>query len=265
MHAQRHLFARLLPALAVVLLQAPAAAQGGVGYDDEVFLRVNQVRQSAGLHPLARNRALDLAAQVHAEDMARNNFMSHRGSNGSSPAARIRAAGYPWITWAENVAVGYATPAAVMNAWMNSPGHRRNLLSASVREIGIGVVRGSGTRWGTFWCQTFGTRRGPVSTPSTDSNPFDTDTTGGEAPWITDSSPTEGPSGTLVVITGSGFGNGEGGCLILYGIAGSAAIESWTDTRIVVRIYNATPGPGTLRVCNGSGQMSNPTLFSVKG
>jgi len=263
MHAQRHPLVRLLPALAAVLTTLPAAAQGAAAFDDEVFLRVNQIRQSAGLYPLARNRALDLAAQVHAQDMARHNFMSHSGSDGSSPAARIRAAGYPWITWAENVAVGYATPAAVMNAWMNSPGHRRNILNPNVREIGIGVAQSPGTRWGIFWCQDFGNRNGAVTPPETDTP--ESDLGGSESPFITETSPTEGPSGTVVVIEGAGFGDGQGSCVILYGITGTAQIESWTDTRIVVRITNAALGTGSIRVCNGSGQISNPAPFKVKG
>jgi uncharacterized protein YkwD len=263
MHAQRHLLARLLPVVAAVLLLRSATAQGTGGYDDEVFLRVNQIRQSAGLQLLARNRALDLAAQFHAEDMARNNFMSHSGSNGSNPAARIRAAGYPWINWGENVAVGYSSPSAVMNAWMNSPGHRANILNPNVREIGIGIAQAPGTRWGFFWCQDFGTRSGAVTAPAYDTP--EGDDTGGDTPFITDSTPDEGPSGTIVVISGTGFGNGEGGCLLLQGITGSAQIESWTDTRIVVRIFNAQPGSGSIRVCNGNGQTSNPTPFGVQG
>jgi hypothetical protein len=243
--------------LLTLLLPRPAAAQAGIGPDDEVVLRCNQIRESAGLAPLARNRTLDLAAQLHAEDMAQGNFMSHYGSNGSNPAVRIRAAGYPWITWAENVAVGYPTAAAVVNAWMNSPGHRHNILNPNVREIGIGLAQMPGTQWRTFWVQDFGTRRGAVTAPS----PVSEET--GSTPVIEESSPAAGPSGTLVIIEGHGFGSGEGACLVLYGVTGTAEIESWTDTRIVVRLYNATLGPGTIRVCNSSGQTSNPAIFQV--
>lgn len=249
-----------LPALLLLLLPQPALAQG-TSFDQELFLRVNQVRQAAGLPPLARNRALDLAAQLHAEDMARGGFMSHYGSNGSSPATRIRAAGYPWTTWAENIAVGYQTPAAVMNAWMSSPGHRHNILNPNVREIGIGFVYAPGTRWRTFWVQDFANRHGAVTAPAPDTNsPGHTN-----APFIRGSTPDSGPSGTRVVIVGNGFGSGQGACLVLFGVTGSAEVESWSDTRIVVRLYNATPGPGSVRVCNDQGRMSNPTLFCVKG
>lgn len=264
MHACSRLIARAFPALlAAFLIHAPAVAQGASNYDEQVLISVNQIREAAGLRPLARNRTLDLAAQLHAEDMARNNFMSHNGSNGSNPAARMRAAGYPWITWAENVAVGWATPAVVMNAWMNSPGHRRNILSANVREIGIGFAQTPGAGWRTFWCQDFGDRSGAVTTPAAET-PVE-DSPAGEAPVITDTTPESGASGTVVVISGAGFGSGQNACLVLYGVTGSAQIESWSDTRIVVRIFNAQPGPGTIRICTGNGQMSNPTLFSVKG
>jgi hypothetical protein len=64
-----------------------------------------------------------------------------------------------------------------------------------------------------------------------------------------------------VVITGRGFGNGDGACLVLFGVTGSSLVESWTDTQIVVRLYGAVFGPGTLRVCNSSSRTSNGAIF----
>jgi uncharacterized protein YkwD len=89
--------------------------------------------------------------------MARFGYMSHTGHDGSGPAQRIRAAGYQ-ITgaWAENIARGYPSPAAVMDGWLNSPGHRANIVNCSLRAIGVGVVRSTGGR--LYWTQDFGAR-----------------------------------------------------------------------------------------------------------
>jgi hypothetical protein len=201
--------------------------------------------------------------------MARHNRMSHYGSDGSNPAVRIRAAGYVWRTWGENVAYGYTTPATVMNGWINSPGHRANLLNPNFREIGIGIAS-SPTSGRLYWSQEFGARSGG-SQPAAESDPFapgggdetstPDETDSSSAPRIGTLSPDAGPSGTRVVISGSGFGDGSGACLLLFGVTGSAQIESWTDTQIVVRLYNAVLGQGTIRVCTGDGQTSNGGMF----
>jgi uncharacterized protein YkwD len=80
--------------------------------------------------------------------------MSHTGSDGSSPGDRITRAGYTWSAYGENVAYGYATPEQVMNGWMNSPGHRANILNCSFKEIGVGLAQP-----GSYWTQDFGTAR----------------------------------------------------------------------------------------------------------
>ena len=66
--------------------------------------------------------------------------MSHTGSDGSNPGDRIARAGYRFSAWAENVAMGYPDAASVMDGWMNSPGHRANILSGNVTEIGVGLA-----------------------------------------------------------------------------------------------------------------------------
>jgi Cysteine-rich secretory protein family/IPT/TIG domain len=271
MNARRHPCQLLLPTLLALswLGIGPAAGQGSGSFDDEVLLRVNQFRHSYGLAPLARNSDLDVSAQAHSEDMARRNVMSHYGANGSNPGQRIHAAGYPWVTWGENVAYGWATPAIVMNAWINSPGHRANLLNANFREIGIGVASSPATGR-LYWTQDFGTRAGGVRSTASNTGPAPRDTDTAPAPGGTDGtvtphvdtiSPNSGPAGTLVVITGRGFGNGDGACLVLFGVTGSSLVESWTDTKIVVRLYGAVFGQGTVRVCNNSGRTSNGAIF----
>lgn len=82
--------------------------------------------------------------------------MSHTGPDGSTMTSRVEAAGYSWSNLGENIARGQADPDAVMNAWMNSPGHRANILNCAFKEIGIGVHKGDGGPW---WTQDFGASR----------------------------------------------------------------------------------------------------------
>jgi uncharacterized protein YkwD len=124
---------------------------------DQVLQLVNAQRSANGLAPLLRNEALDRAALRHSQDMAEGSFMSHAGSDGSNPGQRIQAAGYTSSTWGENIAIWYPSAQAVMDAWMNSPGHRANILNASFREIGIGVAYDAPVRHGGHPAGTYAT------------------------------------------------------------------------------------------------------------
>lgn len=110
---------------------------------------VNQRRAHAGLPALSFNGRLNTAAAVHSADMARRNRMTHIGSDGSTPGVRLRRAGYNWARVTENVAVGFSTPSSVVTAWMNSSGHRANILDRNVRAIGIALRYNSSGR--AFW------------------------------------------------------------------------------------------------------------------
>ncbi|WP_344633693.1 CAP domain-containing protein [Streptomyces glaucosporus] len=114
----------------------------------------NSERQKAGCAPLKVNEKLTQAAQAHSQDMAEHRNMSHTGSDGSSPGDRIEKAGYTWRTYGENVAYGYRTPESVMEGWMTSPGHKRNILNCAFKEIGVGLAQP-----GNYWTQDFGTAR----------------------------------------------------------------------------------------------------------
>lgn len=131
--------------------QPAATASGDVARIVEL---VNAERAEAGCSPVALNSTLTKAAQDHSADMAAHNTMSHTGSDGSDPGSRITAAGYQWSAYGENVAYGYATPEQVMDGWMNSPGHRENILNCSYKEIGVGLAQP-----GSYWTQDFGTAR----------------------------------------------------------------------------------------------------------
>jgi uncharacterized protein YkwD len=109
---------------------------------------VNTERQKQRLPNLCYNSKLNKAAQLHSKDMARRKRMSHTGGDGSSPGDRITEQGYQWRTYAENVAAGQTSVSQVMRAWMNSPGHRRNILKSGISHFGTAVVNG-------YWTQKF--------------------------------------------------------------------------------------------------------------
>ncbi|MGV9804242.1 CAP domain-containing protein [Micromonospora chersina] len=121
----------------------------------EVVDLVNQERAKAGCKALTVNDKLVLAAQRHSQDQADHKTMSHDGSDGSDVGDRLDRVGYAWRSYGENVAWNQQSPAAVMDAWMNSPGHRANILNCSFTEIGVGVARSNGP----YWTQDFGTPR----------------------------------------------------------------------------------------------------------
>jgi uncharacterized protein YkwD len=123
----------------------------------EVVRLVNVARASAGCRALRVDVHLTAAARLHSEDMARHNYFSHTSLDGRSPWDRIRAQGYAYGS-AENIAAGQRTPAAVMTAWMNSPGHRANILNCASAAIGVGIGRNSASTYGIYWTQDFGTR-----------------------------------------------------------------------------------------------------------
>jgi len=121
--------------------------------EDEVTALVNQERAKAGCGPVRTDERLRTAARGHSADMAANNYFSHTGRDGSSPGDRARRAGYTqWI--GENIAYGYRTPTDVMRGWMDSSGHRRNILNCSARAIGVGLAYNP--RGTPYWTQMFG-------------------------------------------------------------------------------------------------------------
>lgn len=145
------------PPVETVEPAAPAAPEGSPapsGAQAEVLALVNQERAAVGCAALTVNAKLTKAAQDHSADMAAHNNMSHTGSDGSDPGRRITRAGYEWRAYGENVAYGYGTAAKVMEGWMNSPGHKRNILDCSFKEIGIGLAQP-----GQYWTQDFGAAR----------------------------------------------------------------------------------------------------------
>jgi uncharacterized YkwD family protein len=119
----------------------------------QVLDLVNQERQKAGLKPLKLNVSLSKVAEVKAKDMRDNGYFSHTSPTYGSPFEMIKQFGIRYTYAGENIAAGQRTPQEVMNAWMNSSGHRANILNPNYTEIGIGLAKGGS--YGTYWVQMF--------------------------------------------------------------------------------------------------------------
>ncbi|MGW5616166.1 CAP domain-containing protein [Streptomyces sp. NPDC003877] len=122
----------------------------------EVVAAVNRHRVQAGCRPVRLRASLNRAAQGHSADMARRQHLTHTGGDGSSPAERMRAAGYRPGHTAENVAAGPRTPEAVVRTWIDSPEHRAILLTCRYTHAGVGVASGAGGPWWTLDLATGG-------------------------------------------------------------------------------------------------------------
>ncbi|MFI5743421.1 CAP domain-containing protein [Streptomyces anulatus] len=118
----------------------------------EVLALVNQERAKVGCSPLSTSAPLTSLAQNFSEDMAARGFFDHTDPDGDTPWDRAAQAGVQGLG-AENIARGQADAQAVMEGWMNSEGHRANILNCDYKTIGIGVHEGSGGPW---WVQNFG-------------------------------------------------------------------------------------------------------------
>ena len=129
---------------------APAAVPANLSAEDQVLALVNIQRAAAGCGALAGDAALASVARAHSADMRDRGFFSHTNPDGLDPFARAAAAGLD--ARAENIAYGQPDPASVMESWMNSPGHRANILDCSLTRLGVGMAEGAGGPW---WTQLF--------------------------------------------------------------------------------------------------------------
>nr|WP_239648737.1 CAP domain-containing protein [Nocardiopsis chromatogenes] len=124
------------------------AQDAGSALTREVVSLANDERADAGCGPLRVDAKLTDASQKHSTDMARRDYMSHDTPEGVGPAERAAEAGY--TAWGgENVAAGYTSAEAVMDGWMNSEGHRKNILNCDFTAVGVGETDG-------YWAQNFG-------------------------------------------------------------------------------------------------------------
>lgn len=130
-----------------------------VGLNAELVLKLVNEKRSAGCNcgttampPVAAlkwNNLLAAAALAHSKDMDANNYFSHTSPDGRNAGDRITAAGYKWMAYGENIAAGQPTEQAVFDAWINSEGHCKNIMSAGFNELGAAKA-------GKYWTQEFG-------------------------------------------------------------------------------------------------------------
>ncbi len=145
------------PTAELLATPSPTTAPAGErAMEQEVLKLVNQARAENGLNPLSWADDLADIARAHSADMIERGFFSHTNPDGQSPFDRIKNNGISYRAAAENIAYGQPDAEAVMNSWMNSAGHRANILNENLKEIGIGAVKDSnGT---VYWTQVFVTR-----------------------------------------------------------------------------------------------------------
>lgn len=159
-------------AVSVSAIEAPEAAAAGGGYvkkcgggkillnadEKTTFAKHNNIRRDRGLKTFCVHPALQRAARTHSKDMIQRDYFAH-GNVGK----RLDKFGYDWRTYGENIAYGSGTkgqPASIMRGWMESSGHRANILNNNFREIGVGTHTGTykGTRNVTMYTADFGAR-----------------------------------------------------------------------------------------------------------
>jgi uncharacterized protein YkwD len=155
--------------LYALLVAEPAAdwfARATAGLHDldrvraAILAAVNAERKRAGMPPLRPNDRLDQAAQRHAQDMLTRRYFAHQSPEGKTVRERARAAGYDWRAIGENIAEGQRSVDEVMDTWMHSPPHRKNILDRDFKELGVGLALGRSDKdWQVEWVQTFGVWR----------------------------------------------------------------------------------------------------------
>ncbi|QYC41644.1 Cysteine-rich secretory protein family protein [Nonomuraea coxensis DSM 45129] len=136
--------------------KAPATSSTGTAVENEVVRLTNAERAKGGCGPLTHDARLRQAAFGHSADMAKNDYFEHDSQDGRDMVDRIKATGFTGSAWAENIAMGQRTAAEVVEGWMNSDGHRRNIMNCSYTHIGVGAARnGQGQ---LYWTQDFARR-----------------------------------------------------------------------------------------------------------
>lgn len=131
-------------------INIPTLDSAVTNYEQEVIRLVNEIRAENGLNALTYDWELSRVARYKSRDMKDNNYFSHTSPVYGSPFQMIKNFGISFRSAGENIAKGYSTPQAVVNGWMNSSGHRANILNANYTHIGVGYVSG-----GNYWTQMF--------------------------------------------------------------------------------------------------------------
>ena len=132
------------------ILTIPVVNSTVTQYEKRVVELVNVERAKYGLKPLSSDWQLSRVARIKSQDMKDNNYFSHTSPTYGSPFNMMKNFGINYKTAAENIARGQKTPEAVVSSWMNSSGHRANILSSKYSKIGVGYVQS-----GNYWTQMF--------------------------------------------------------------------------------------------------------------
>ena len=132
------------------VLNIPTQNSDTLAYEKEVVRLVNIERRAVGLDELTYDWQLSRVARYKSEDMQKNNYFSHTSPTYGSPFQMMKSFGISYRSAGENIAKGQRTPEEVVKAWMNSSGHRANILNSSFTHIGVGYVSD-----GKYWTQMF--------------------------------------------------------------------------------------------------------------
>lgn len=132
------------------VLNIPLTNSTVTSNENEVISLVNEIRAKNGLNTLTADWELSRVARIKSQDMKDNNYFSHTSPVYGTPFQMIKNFGISYRSAGENIAKGQSTPQAVVNAWMNSSGHRANILNPSYTRIGVGYVES-----GKYWTQMF--------------------------------------------------------------------------------------------------------------
>lgn len=134
---------------------APSSGYTLSQFEQRVVDLVNLERQKAGLKPLVADIQLSKGARVKSQDMIDENYFSHTSPKYGSPFDMMKTFGISHGYAGENIAAGQTTPEAVVTAWMNSAGHRANILNANYGKIGVGYAYGPNSTYKHYWTQWF--------------------------------------------------------------------------------------------------------------
>jgi uncharacterized YkwD family protein len=124
-----------------------SAAPSVSNYERQVVELVNIERQKNGLAPLTLDPAISNVARIKSKDMSDNNYFAHQSPTYGSAGDMLTQHGIRYSAWGENIAAGQRTPEEVVSAWMNSPGHRANILASHFTKIGVGYVNNGRPYW----------------------------------------------------------------------------------------------------------------------
>lgn len=251
-------------ALYVVNWRSPQILGETIFSASEIIALTNQKRAADGLVELIYNPLLARAAQAKAEDMFSNNYWAHNSPTGITPWSFITAAGYKYVFAGENLARDFNNPRSAVEAWMDSPSHRSNLLDKNFREIGVAVSSGKLTgREGILVVQMFGTSVGGVPASRVEQvavrgsqSTENQSATGGE---VTTVAPSES---SIVVLSGRQFSISKA---ISFGLVGFIFLLFLIEVIVTLKRANVYLRPGVLAHLLVLGFLLFAVWYAVRG